>query len=118
MTKYHLSPLKAAALVALSLIVVAMAAPASAENALSGVWTGEDDLEINFDKRSVDLGPDTGCTIQSLKADGANRWRMRLSCGTADTAGTSKADTTLQLKGSTLIFTDKYGPNQLKRQGR
>ncbi|WP_338811145.1 hypothetical protein V2V90_24125 (plasmid) [Agrobacterium leguminum] len=104
---------------ALSIItLVAIAAPASAENALSGVWTGEDDLEINFDKRSVDLGPDTGCTIQSLKAEGANRWRMRLSCGTADTAGTSKADTTLQLKGSTLIFTDKYGPNQLKRQGR
>jgi hypothetical protein len=24
----------------------------------------------------------------------------------------------LQLKGSTLIFTDKYGPNQLRRQGK
>lgn len=104
---------------ALSIItLVALVAPASAGNALSGVWTGEDDLEINFDKRSVDLGPDTGCTIKSLKADGANRWRMRLTCGTADTEGTSQTDTTLQLKGSTLIFTDKYGPNRLQRQGK
>lgn len=103
---------------ALSIItLLALAAPASADKALSGVWTGEDDLEINFDKRSVDLGPDTGCTIKSLKADGANRWRMRIACGTADTEGTTQADTTLQLKGSTLIFTDKYGLNQLRRQG-
>ena len=104
---------------AISIItLVALAAPASADKTLSGVWAGEADLEINFDSRTVDLGPDTGCTIKSLKADGANRWRMRLNCGTADTEGTSQTDTTLQLKGSTLIFTDKYGPNQLRRQGK
>ncbi|MFP3442348.1 hypothetical protein R0K18_31915, partial [Pantoea sp. SIMBA_133] len=73
--------------------LVAFAAPASAEKALTGLWSGEDDLAINFDERWADLGPDTGCKIASLKSTGSNRWRMRLSCGVADTDGGFKADT-------------------------
>lgn len=106
-----------AARAALSMtVLMALAAPASAEKALTGLWSGEDDLAINFDERWADLGPDTGCKISSLKSTGSNRWRMRLSCGVADTDGGFKADTTLQLKGSTLFLTTKDGTNQLQRQ--
>jgi len=97
------------------MILVALAASASANKVLSGLWTGEDDLAINFDEQWVDLGPDTGCKIKSLKPNGTNRWHMRIACGVADTDGTFQADTTLLLKGSTLILTDKDGSRQLRR---
>ena len=105
---------------ALSIItLVALVAPASADKALSGIWrSGDDEFEVNFDTRTVDLGPDTGCSIKSLKSDRANHWRMRLNCGVADQGGGFQADTTLQLKGSTLVFTDKDGSYQLQRQGK
>lgn len=100
-------------------IFMVFTAPASADKALSGVWrSGDDEFEVNFDKRSVDLGPDTGCTIKSLKAEGANRWRMELTCGVADSNHKFKWDTSLQLNGSTLIFTDKDGSYPLQRSGK
>ncbi|GAA5544260.1 MULTISPECIES: hypothetical protein [Hyphomicrobiales] len=101
------------------LILTAFSATASADSGLSGIWRSEDDeFEINFKALSVDLGPDTGCSIKSLISDGSNRWRMRLSCGVADTSGGFQTDTTLQLKGSTLILTDEDGPIQLRRAGK
>ncbi|GAA5666045.1 hypothetical protein Brsp07_04554 [Brucella sp. NBRC 14130] len=110
--------LKSCAAGALSMmILMTFAAPASAEKALTGLWSGEDDLAINFDERWVDLGPDTGCKIASLKSTGSNRWRMRITCGVADQGGGFKDDTTLQLKGSTLLFTTRDGTGQLRRQG-
>lgn len=100
-------------------VIMTCAAPASADKALSGVWrSADDEFEVNFDKRSVDLGPDTGCTIKSLKADGANRWRMGLTCGVADSNHKFQWDTTLQLKGSNLLFTDKDGSYPLQQSGK
>lgn len=98
------------------MISMAFATPASAGKTLAGLWSGEDDLAINFDERWVDLGPDTSCKLSSLKSSGTNRWQMRINCGVADTGGGFKGDTTLQLKGSTLLLTTKDGTYRLRQQ--
>ncbi len=103
----------------IALVVAMVTSPAAAQSKLAGEWSDDEgNVYVDVGKKSVETGPDTGCAILSIKAAGNNRWRLRLSCSTADIPGPArKSNATLTLKGKTLLLDTGDGtPSTLRRQ--